>query len=384
MNPRRPHLLGSALLCAATLSCAIPAARALDDAPGRWSTDKAAQWEQQHGWLRGCNYIPSNAINQLEMWQSETWSPQLIDTELGWAEGLGFNSVRVFLHDLPYQQDQATFLRHVDQFLALADKHHIGVLFAVFDSCWYPQPKLGQQPAPLPHVHNSGWVQSPANPALHDPAQYPRLHAYVTGIIKHFANDRRIVGWDVWNEPDNRDGGEVKRPGLEPKNNTDTVDQLLPQVFAWAREANPTQPLTSGVWDKIDWSSDDKLSPTEKIQLGNSDVISFHNYGNLPDEKTCVNGLRRFNRPLVQTEYMARPRGSTFDPIMGYQKAEKVDCYCWGFVSGKTQTIYPWDSWTTKYMGEPPLWFHDILRTDGTPYKPAEVAYIRQTTGKTP
>ena len=368
MNPRRPHLLGSALLCAATLSCAIPAARALDDAPGRWSTDKAAQWEQQHGWLRGCNYIPSNAINQLEMWQSETWSPQLIDTELGWAEGLGFNSVRVFLHDLPYQQDQATFLRHVDQFLALADKHHIGVLFAVFDSCWYPPTRrLGQQPAPLPHVHNSGWVQSPANPALHDPAQYPRLHAYVTGIIKHFANDRRIVGWDVWNEPDNRDGrrGEAS-PAWNPKTTRTRSTSFSPQVFAWAREANPTQPLTSGVWDKIDWSSDDKLSPTEKIQLGNSDVISFHNYGNLPDEKTCVNGLRRFNRPLVQTEYMARPRGSTFDPIMGYQKAEKVDCYCWGFVSGKTQTIYPWDSWTTKYMGEPPLWFHDILRTDGT------------------
>ena len=92
----------------------------------------------------------------------------------------------------------------------------------------------------------------------------------------------------------------------------------------------------------------------------------------------------RFGRPLMQTEYMARPRGSTFDPILGYQKDEKVNCYCWGFVSGKTQTIYPWDSWTTKYMGEPPLWFHDIIRTDGAPYKQDEVAYIRRTTGKTP
>ena len=350
------------------------------DGPGRWPVEKSQEWLQKTGWLRGSNFMPSSAINQLEMWQADTFDEATLDRELGFAKGLGFNSMRVFLHDLPWQQDAKGFSFRINRFLQLADKHDIKILMVLFDSCWYPLPYLGSQMPPRPYTHNSGWVQSPGVAALQTPGEYPRLHAYVTGVVRRFANDKRIIGWDVWNEPDNWDGGAPGRPDLEPKNKFDYVQTLLPQVFAWVREAGPSQPLTSGVW-KGDWSSDDKLAPIERIQLENSDIISFHNYGDLTGLQKATNTLRRFNRPILCTEYMARPNGSTFAPHLGWMKQQNIAAYNWGFVSGKSQTIYPWDSWKTKYTSEPPIWFHDILRMDGTPYRQEEVDYIRQVTG---
>ncbi len=351
------------------------------DGPGRWPQEKANTWLKENGWLRGSNFMPSSAINQIEMWQAATFDEATIDRELGYAEDLGFNSMRVFLHDLCWLQDQEGYTRRIHRYLELADKHKIKTLFVIFDSCWYPLPYLGAQMAPRPYTHNSGWVQSPGVSALQAKGEYPRLHAYVTGLVRAFANDKRIAGWDVWNEPDNGDGGAPARPDLEPKNKTDLVAALLPQVFAWARAANPSQPLTSGVW-RGDWSNDEKLAPIPRTQLENSDVISFHNYGNLPDLQKAVDTLRRFNRPMLCTEYMARPNGSVFEPHLGWMKEQNIAAYNWGFVSGKSQTIYPWDSWTQKYTSEPPLWFHDILRLDGTPYKQEEVDYIRRVTGR--
>ena len=357
------------------------------NAPARpqWTPAQAGAWHQTNGnqWLRGSNFLPSSAINQIEMWQADTFDEPTIDRELGYAQSLGFNSMRVFLHDLPYQQDPEGFLKRVDRFLQIADKHKIRPLFVFFDSCWYPIPYLGAQMAPRPFTHNSGWVQSPGAAALQTPAEYPRLHKYVSSVVKRFANDNRIAGWDVWNEPDNFDGGAVARPGLDPKNKVELVNALLPQVFEWARESDPTQPLTSGVWKGNDFGDDAKLEECARIQLAQSDVISFHNYGDDASMLRAINSLKRFGRPQMCTEYMARPNGSVFNPIFGTLKQQDVAAYNWGFVSGKSQTIYPWDSWTKTYTSEPPVWFHDILRMDGTPYKQDEVNYIRKTTGAT-
>ena len=185
----------------------------------------------------------------------------------------------------------------------------------------------------------------------------------------------------VWNEPDNANDSSYGK--LEPKGKAELVLPKLAQVFAWLREVKPSQPLTSGVW-KGDWTADGKLSPMERCQLENSDVISFHAYGNADGLSKRIASLRRYGRPILCTEYMARPAGSTFDPNLGLMKKEGVAAYNWGFVSGKTQTIYPWDSWKTTYTAEPPVWFHDIFRTDGTPYLQKEVDYIRSVTGKAP
>ena len=349
----------------------------------RWSEQRANEWYAKQPWLVGSNYIPKDAINELEMWQAASFDPEEIDKELGWAEGLGMNTMRVFLHDLLWQQDAAGFQKRMDQFLTIAARHHIRPLFVLFDSCWDPLPKLGPQRPPIPGVHNSGWVQSPGAKALADPGQAPRLKAYVQGVVGAFAKDDRILGWDVWNEPGSDTTGSYPKTEMKMAEKLARVAMLLPQAFAWAREVNPTQPLTSGVWD-IDTSKDESApDEIQRIQLRESDVITFHNYSWPESFKAEIAWLRRFHRPVVCTEYMARSVGSTFDGILPVAKGERVGAINWGFVAGKTQTYYPWESWEHPYiLSQPPVWFHEVLRDDGTPYRQAEVDLIRELTGK--
>ena len=342
-------------------------------APNPWSKAKAAAWYRAQPWLVGSNYIPADAINQLEMWQAATFDPRRIDLELGWAESIGMNTMRVFLHDLAWQQDPEGFRGRLDTFLTIADKHHIRPLLVLFDSCWDPNPQLGKQREPTPGVHNSGWVQGPGARALDDPSQVPRLEAWVKGVVGAFANDQRILGWDLWNEPDNTNAGSY----TDPADKVARVLVLLPQVFAWARAAHPAQPLTSGVWQG-EWSSPDQLSPMAKIQLENSDVISFHSYEPADEFERRVKSLTHYERPILCTEYMARPRGSTFESILPVAKKYKVAAINWGFVQGRTQTYLPWDSWQHPYVEHPPaVWFHDIFYPDGRPYRSQEVDFIR-------
>ena len=346
----------------------------------RWSEKQAADWYAKQPWLVGSNYIPANAINELEMWQADTFDPKRIDLELGWAEAIGLNTMRVFLHDLPWQQDAAGFQKRIDTFLQIAARHHIKPLFVLFDSCWDPQPQLGKQHAPKPGVHNSGWVQSPGAKALQDPSQYPRLEAYVKGVVAAFAKDDRILGWDVWNEPDNGNGGSYKE--LEPKNKNELVVALLPKAFAWARSAHPMQPLTSGVW-KDDWSVPEKLGPGAKIQIETSDVISFHSYDKPEVFEKRILSLQQYHRPLICTEYMARGNGSTFQGSLPIAKKYSVGAINWGLVAGKTQTYLPWDSWEHPYTDrEPAIWFHEIFRTDGKPYSAEETELIKRLTSR--
>jgi hypothetical protein len=343
----------------------------------RWTEKAANDWYAKQPWLVGSNYTPATAINELEMWQAETFDPKRIDLELGWAESIGLNTMRVFLHDLPWQQDAQGFQARIDTFLQIANKHHIKPLFVLFDSCWDPNPLLGKQHEPRPGVHNSGWVQSPGAKALQDPSHYPRLEAYVKGVVGAFARDQRILGWDVWNEPDNTNQGSYG--DSEPKNKVALILALLPKVFAWARDAHPTQPLTSGVW-KGGWSSPEKLGLMEKIQIEMSDVVSFHSYDKPEEFEERIVWLQPYNRPILCTEYMARGNGSTFQGSIPIAKKYHVAAINWGLVAGKTQTYLPWDSWQHPYTDrEPAVWFHEIFRNDGTPYSKEEVEFIRTT-----
>jgi len=358
------------------LICLISVCGALQGQESRWTEDRANQWYQQQPWPVGANFLPSTAINELEMWQADSFDAATIDRELGWAEGIGMNTMRVFLHNLLWEQDQAGFQHRIDQFLTIAQKHHIRPVFVLFDSCWEPAPKLGPQHPPIPGVHNSGWVQAPGGEILADPAQYPRLERYVTGVVGAFANDPRILAWDVWNEPDNGNGPS------DPKNKTEIIVGLLPQVFAWARSAHPTQPLTSGVWQG-DWSSLSSMQPMARIQIEQSDVISFHNYGWPEDFEARVKLLEQFHRPLICTEYMARGAGSTFDTVLPIAHKYHVGAINWGLVAGKSQTYLPWDSWQHPYvLQEPTIWFHDVFHPDGTPYRQREAEIIRGLTSE--
>jgi hypothetical protein len=346
----------------------------------RWSVDRANQWYARQAFLVGANYLPSNAVNELEMWQADTFDPNEIDREFGWAEQIGMNTMRVFLHNLLWEQNSAGFKQRIDRFLSIAARHHIKPVFVLFDSCWDPNPKLGPQHPPIPGVHNSGWVQAPGQAILSDPAQYQRIQAYVEGVVGAFAKDDRILAWDVWNEPDNDNGSSYGK--LEPPNKRELVLALLPQVFAWARAAHPMQPLTSGIWNG-DWASLDRMSAMGRLQIEQSDVISFHNYAWPEEFERRVHELEQFHRPLMCTEYMARGAGSTFDTVLPIAKKEHVAAINWGLVKGRSQTYLPWDSWQRPYVTvSPTVWFHDVFYEDGRPYRTREAELIRETTSQ--
>ena len=359
------HVLRLALLTVCTFGSSAASARS------QWTAEYASTWYARQPWMIGANYIPANAINQLEMWQIETFDPARIDLELGWAQQIGMNAMRVFLHDLLWQQDPEGFKKRVSSFLDIAARHHIRVLFVLFDSCWEPEPRLGPQHPPIPGVHNSGWVQSPGLTALRDRAQQPRPEAYVTGLISAFAQDERIIGWDVWNEPKAADTADLTR-----------IEELLPRVFAWARAANPMQPLTSALYTEKTW---DEGHPTniDQIQRRESAVLSFHDYSWPETFEKKVKLLEQSRRPVWCTEYLARGAGSTFEGSLPIGKRFNVVMINWGLVDGKTQTRLPWDSWDIPYVGkrEPVLWHHDVLHTDGTPYRQEEVDLLRAMAG---
>ncbi|MBN2653356.1 MAG: cellulase family glycosylhydrolase [Spirochaetales bacterium] len=332
-------------------------------ADNQWSTEQANEWYSKKAWPVGCNYIPSNAINQLEMWQAETFDLAINDKELALAASLGFNVIRVYLHDIAWVTDAEGLKTRMDQFLALAQKHGIEVLFVIFDDCWNDDPEAGVQPEPIPSVHNSGWVQSPGKGMRKDMEYRKTLESYVKDILTAFKDDSRIFGWDLYNEPGN-------------SGHTTESFSLLIDVFKWAREVRPSQPVTSGVWVRNSgWSKQ-----MDDFVLNYSDVVSYHNYSDAKSMEEDVIFYKKYNRPVICTEYMARNTGSTFQNILPILKKYNVAAINWGLVDGKTNTKFAWG--TPKNAKEPNPWFHDIFRADYTPYIQAEVDFIRNITNR--
>ena len=193
--------------------------------PSQWSTSIAYDWYANRPWMVGTNFSPSTANNQLEMWQAETFDIATLDKELALSASIGMNSHRVFLQNLLWEQDSTGFLDRIDQFLSIADKHNIKTMLVLFDGVWHPLPKLGPQPKPTPYKHNSGWVQGPGAAYLKDESTYPKLEAYVKGVMTRFATDSRVVIWDIFNEPENENKGSY--PDLELEDKYDRAFDLL-------------------------------------------------------------------------------------------------------------------------------------------------------------
>jgi hypothetical protein len=325
-----------------------------------WSTEKAKAWSEKLPWLRGSDFIPSTAINQLEMWQAETFDTVTIERELGWAEKIGLNCMRVYLHHVAWKNDRNGFKQRIGEYLSIADRHKIKTILVIFDDCWNPTYEAGRQPDPKPGVHNSGWLRDPGDLLFTNPSLVGVLEEYVKDILTAFSNDSRIVAWDLYNEPGNSNYGNKSLP-------------LLEKVFKWGREVNPSQPLTCGVWNN-------SLKELNAFQVANSDIISYHNYSDAANHQVMIDSLKLHNRPLVCTEYMARRNNSLFSNIMPILKAQNIGAVNWGLVSGKTNTIYAWDT-PMPDGSEPQLWFHDIFRKDGSAYKQEEVDVIKGLTG---
>jgi hypothetical protein len=287
----------------------------------------------------------------------------------------------VFLHELPWEDDRDGFLKRVDEFLAIADRHKIRPLIVLFDGVWDPDPQSGPQRRPRRGVHNSGWVQGPGRVVLADNAKQDALEPYVTDVIKRYANDKRVLGWDLFNEPDNPNTNSCP---LELRNKDEVAERLVRLSFQWARAAGPSQPLTVGVWRLEHWDKPEQLYLVHRAALELSDVISFHDYSKPDVTERRIHELKTYGRPLLCTEYVARGNGSTFEASLPIFKKEKIAAYCWGLVDGKSQTKYPWPTWQMPELGEPDPWHHDIFHTDGKPYRDSEVKLIRELTGYKP
>ena len=324
----------------------------------RWDVERAWTWYQELPWLVGCNFTPSTASNQLEMWQAATYNPDAIDRELGWAEGLGFNTIRVYLHDLLWQQDADGFMSRVDDFLDLCARHRVRPIVVFFDGVWNNRAYLGPQSDPIPGVHNSRWVQSPTSPDVVEPAAWPRLREYMQGVLGRLADNSRVLMWDLYNEPGNE--------GL-----IGNALPLLREAFAWAREVDPSQPLTVGNWNR-----DERFTELNRFAEANSDIVTFHSYEAAETVGQLIGELKRHGRPMICTEYLARTTDSHFETHLPLFRAAGVGCISWGLVAGRTQTHYPW--YSPPGAPEPTVWYHDILRPDGNPYDESEVELIRR------
>lgn len=346
-------LLLWAMLLALRLPLAVSAA---DTAGSRWTPQRVWGWYHSQPWLVGCNFLPCTAVNDVEMWQKESFDAKTIDRELGWAQELGFNTVRIFLNFVVWREDAAGLNQRFAEFLKMADRHGILVMPILFDDCNFAGriATAGPQPAPVPGVHNSQWVSSPPLAMVTNRAAWPALEQYAKDMIGAFARDRRIVVWDLYNEPGNG-MGEKSRP-------------LVEAVFAWARAMQPAQPLTVGAWADFN----DAFS---RRMMQWSDVVSFHAYDGLAGTEAKVKICREYGRPVLCTEWMARGHGSRFETHLPFFKTNRIGCYNWGLVAGRTQTYFPWGS--PRGAPEPKLWHHDILRADGSAFKAREVEFIK-------
>lgn len=325
-----------------------------------WSVQKANHWYDRMPFLAGCNYFPRNAVNQIEMWQKESFSPEIIDEELGWAEELGFNTLRVFLQSTVWKADPEGFMQRIDHFLEIADRHGMKTMLVIFSGAGGVNNRLGPQPEPIPGRHNNFFCGDPdlKPDGTEDIDSYPVLEHYVKQLIKKFKHDKRILAWDLWNEP-----GWRNQKGV-------TAFNLLPKVVSWVREMEPSQPLTIGVWNT-------DLVNLNRFISAVSDITSFHSYSDQHEILTMLTErYKPLGRPVICTEYMARTFNCHFETLLPLFKAERTGAISWGLVDGKMNTKWPWQ-WD-KGTQEPTPWFHDILHSDGTPYDAKEAKFIRQ------
>ena len=325
----------------------------------QWTDEQAQNWQNENGWLRGSNFNPSTAINQLETWQAATFDTATINRELGWAENIGMNCMRVYLHHVAWEVDREGFKDRMKKYLDIAGSHGIKTIFVFFDDCWNPTYHAGKQPDPKPGVHNSGWVRDPGELLYQDSTLVNELEVYVKDVLTTFKDDKRIAIWDLYNEPGNSGYGNRSMP-------------LLKKVYEWGWEIRPSQPLSTGVWNL-------SLSDLNKFQVENSDIITYHNYEGPEKHQAAIDTLKTLGRPMVCTEYMARRNNSLFTNIMPILYKENIGAINWGLVAGKSNTKYAWDE-PIPDGSEPPLWFHEIFRPDGTPYKQEEVDLIKSLT----
>ena len=324
----------------------------------RWTEQKAWEWQKRTGRLVGFNYVTSTAVNSTEMWQTETFDSKTIKRELELGAKTGYNSCRIFLQYIVWEKERDSFLETLGEFCKIAASTGISVMPILFDDCAFSgkEPYWGKQKPPSPGVHNSGWTPSPGKSIADNPEKEQDLCDYVKNVIGSFKDNKCIAIWDLYNEPGNNGRKDKCLP-------------LLEKSFEWARSTGPVQPLTAGIWEYKDY---------DLSFAGLSDIISYHDYCPLAESEKKIELLKKYNRPLLCTEWLHRQGGNTFQNHLPLYNRENIGIYNWGLVNGKTQTHLDWSTMNGTPDASPKIWQHDIFYPDGAPYDENEIELIRR------
>ena len=354
---------------------------------GRWSEEAAAAWYSARPWLCGCNFLPSTAVNFIDMWQAASFDPETIERELGWARDIGFNSLRTNLPFDVWRADRNGLVERIDRFLSIAAANGMSTMLCLMDDCGFSGdgPTLGVQPDPVPGVHNSRAAASPGRGVVMAPSAWAGVEAYVRDLVAHFAKDRRILAWDLYNEPGNlmifaADGEHSFKTTLGAFSH-----RLLVEAFSWCRDIAPTQPLTVAAWRVPSFGEQPDVffdNDIDRTALALSDLVSFHAYTSADRTARIIAQLRTHRRPVLCTEWMARHAGSRIEDQLSLFHSARVGAWQWGLVNGRTQTHVPWPAMMSTHAEDEDAWFHDLLRPDGTPYSEEEIREIRKLTGR--
>lgn len=349
-------------------------------ARGVWSAEKANEWFKTQPYRAGINYFPSYAANGIDFWQKETFNIDVIEKELKLASSIGFNAVRIWLSPTVWKYQRETMEENLEAFLKVADKYGIGTMIVFFGSDISFGGKLGEQPY---YRGRHGGVPPGIKPdmsILTDKSKWGILEKYVKAFVTKYADDPRVICWDIYNEPGMGRSGRLYGGFC--------VD-LVKASAKWARDCNPSQPITFGLvlpddehpWEIVGtYLPDNKYlgNILNKVQCEESDIISYHSYSSVLVHERWMKTLKRYNKPIMCTEWMGRIHGSTFIPILGYLKEKKVWAFSFGLVEGKAQFHLPWPG----DENDSGVWFHYVFRSDHTPYCPEEVEYIKRILGK--
>ena len=355
----------------------------------RWSIEKINEWYEKQPWLRGCNFMGSDCANRIDQWQSLGFEERLItaDRELALAAETGMNTIRIILEYIVWRDEHDGFMERFERYLATAARHGISCMVVFGNDCMPPKTEgwrplqLGEQPCDWGYHggrKNSqhGTFNIPGYHLLDEPEEAERHYQWVREIITRYKDDPRIIVWDLFNEPGNSNRGSMSLPHMK-------------KFFEIAREIDPIQPLTVGIWAFPEPMTSvvnlrESLSEIQKYALDNSDLITYHCYGSLERNVAIIKALKKYGRPIVNTEWLARPLGNNVEEMYPLFYSNDIGCYMWGLVAGKYQTYEPWNGIWDRYEKDPNLnwdftkWFHDLYRPALRPYNPKEIELMKR------
>ena len=349
----------------------------------QWSMEKVWAWYKSRPWIRGCNFMGSDCANRIDQWQEYGFEERFetAKRELALVAETGFNSIRIIPEFFVWENEHDGFMERFERYVQAAYENGISCMVVLGNDCMPPKDEafkrmhLGEQHIDWGYhggrrVSQHGTFSGAGYSVIDEPQGAAKYCAFVRELVERYKDDERILMWDVFNEPGNSGRNSMSLP-------------VLKQFFEIIREIDPIQPLTVGVWSNP--RHPDKLPEIERFGLLQSDIVSYHNYGSYADNVEILYRLKKFGRPIVNTEWLARCIGNTVEEMFPLFFAEGVGCYNWGFVAGKYQTFEPWTGMWDRYKEDPEhnawdfeKWFHDLYRPSLYPYNPKEIDLIKR------